>query len=72
MNNQEDPDQSPKVIINFNLFKFNSYSGITAVVLSIFKHNNDYINAVYDSLILIIIYTNLLLIYILYVNRHKL
>ena len=36
------------------------------------KNNNDYINAVYDSLFLIIIYTNLLFIYIFYVNRHRL
>lgn len=72
MNNQEDPDESPKLIVDFNLVKFNTYGVIAAVILSIFKHNNDYINAVYDSLILIIIYTNLLLIYILYVNRHKL
>ena len=72
MNNEEDPEESPNIIINFNIFKFNSYTVIAAVLLSIIKNNNDYITAVYDSLILIILYTNLLFIYILYVNRHKL
>lgn len=72
MSNEEDPDESPQLSININIAKFNSYTVIAAVLLSIIKNNNDYINAVYDSLILIIIYTNLLFIYIFYVNRHRL
>ena len=72
MSNEEDPDESPQLSININIAKFNSYTVIVAVLLSIIKNNNDYINAVYDSLFLIIIYTNLLFIYIFYVNRHRL
>jgi hypothetical protein len=72
MSNEEDPDESPQLSININIAKFNSYTVIAAVLLSIIKNNNDYINAVYDSLVLIIIYTNLLFIYIFYVNRHRL
>lgn len=72
MSNEEDPDEYPQLSININIAKFNSYTVIAAVLLSIIKNNNDYINAVYDSLVLIIIYTNLLFIYIFYVNRHRL
>lgn len=72
MNNEEEPETAQPLSIDLNIFKFNSYTAIAAVILSIFNKDNDYINAVYDSLILIIIYTNLLFVYILYVNRHKL
>jgi hypothetical protein len=67
-----DKEEESEVVVSINLVKFNSYSAIAAVILSIFKNYNEYINAVYDSLILIIIYTNFLFIYILYTNRHKL
>jgi hypothetical protein len=70
--NDDEEESEPQLTINLNLVKFNSYSVIAAILLSIFKNHYEYINAVYHSLILIIIYTNLLFVYILYVNRHKL
>lgn len=72
MNNNEEPETESQIVINFNLIKFNSYAVIAAVFFSFFKDNNNYINAVYNSLIIITIYTNLLFIYILYINRNKL
>lgn len=73
MNNEEDPNQdTPTLTINFNIFKFNLVAAIIGVTLSYFKANSEYIKAVYDSIILLTIYTNVVVIYLLYVNRHKL
>lgn len=68
MNNQEEP----RLIININLFRFNLVMIVSAVICSYFKNDYPYINSVYDSILLITLYTNAVFIYILFSNRNNL
>ena len=68
---QNDRDE-PVFTININLGKINALLAITCVLLSLFKEQYDYINGVYNCLFTILIYNNIVFIYILYLNRKSL
>jgi hypothetical protein len=72
----EDPynnnTQQPTLFINFNLIKVNVSMVIACVLLSYFKAEYEYINAVYNILLTILIYNNLVFLYIIYKNLKSL
>jgi hypothetical protein len=68
MNNEEEP----RLVVNINLFKFNLAMMVSGVLCSYFKNDYAYINSVYDSILLLTVYTNAVFVYILFVNRNNL
>lgn len=68
--NQDHEDET--FTINISLSKINFTLGITCVLLSFFTDEYAYLRTVYNCLFTILIYNNLVFIYILYVNREKL
>lgn len=68
MNNEEEP----RLIVNINLFKFNLAMTVSAVLCSYYKNDYPYINSLYDSILLITLYTNAVFVYILFANRNNL
>lgn len=71
-NNEDSPEIQKTFYINFNLSKINLTLVVTCIILSIFKAQYEYIRAVYDSLLTILIYNNIVFIYLLYINRKSL
>jgi hypothetical protein len=70
-NNEE--EEEPKIFnINVNLSKINITLVITCILLSFYKNDYEYVRAVYNSLFTILIYNNIVFIYILFINRSKL
>lgn len=65
-------DQDEAFTINISLSKINFTLGISCVLLSFFTDEYAYLRTVYNSLFTILVYNNLVFIYILYVNREKL
>jgi hypothetical protein len=68
MNNEEEP----RLIVNINLFKFNLAMTVSAVICSFYKNDYHYMNSLYDSILLITLYTNAVFVYILFSNRNNL
>lgn len=66
--NKEDPDRGPVFLLNINLVKINVAMVFTCVILSIFMEKYEYLRVVYNCLITILIYNNLIFIYLVYQN----
>jgi hypothetical protein len=62
----ENNDDVPKLTFRFNLFKFNICISIIILTLSFFKEKSDFLTATIDSLLVIQIYTNIVILYILF------
>jgi len=68
MNQEEDPDKPAVLFINVNLLKINVSMVFLCVLISMFMEKYDYLKVVYDCLITILIYNNLIFIYMVYKN----
>jgi hypothetical protein len=69
---EENNSRHPTLEVNFNLIKVNAGMVILCVILSLFKQEYEYIRFVYNSLITILIYNNLVFGYIVYKNLRNL
>lgn len=61
-------EKEPTIYINVNLFKINLSMMIACVLLSYFKDEYEYIRFVYQSLVTLLVYNNLIFIYVVYKN----
>jgi hypothetical protein len=61
-------EKEPTIYINVNLFKVNLSMMIACVLLSYFKDQYEYIRFVYQSLVTLLVYNNLIFIYVVYKN----
>jgi hypothetical protein len=68
MNLEEDPDKGAVFLVNVNLVKINVSMVLTCVLLSIYMEQYEYLRVVYNCLITILIYNNLIFIYLVYKN----
>lgn len=66
--NNEDPEKRETFIINVNLVKINVSMVVLCVLLSYFMEQYEYVKVVYNCLITILIYNNLIFIYLVYQN----
>lgn len=65
---EEENEKQPTIFINVNLFKVNLSMMIVCVLLSYFKEEYEYIRIVYNCLVTLLIYNNLIFIYVVYKN----
>jgi len=65
---QEPPNQDERLILNVDLFKINIWIGIISFILSYFTDKYDYIANIYNCLVTIFIYNNLIFIYTVYLR----
>lgn len=65
---EEENEKQPTIFINVNLFKVNLSMMIVCVLLSYFKEEYEYIRLVYNCLVTLLIYNNLIFIYVVYKN----
>jgi len=65
---EEETEKQPTIFINVNLFKVNLSMMIVCVLLSYFKEEYEYIRIVYNCLVTLLIYNNLIFIYVVYKN----
>lgn len=68
MNLEEDPDKGAVFLVNVNLVKINVSMVLTCVLLSIYMEQYEYLRVVYNCLITILIYNNLIFVYLVYKN----
>jgi hypothetical protein len=66
MSSEEEPNNSDVLILNVNLFKITTSLAIICVILSYFTDKYEYIRNVYNCLLTILIYNNLIFIYLVY------
>lgn len=59
---EEENEKQPTIFINVNLFKVNLSMMIICVLLSYFKEEYEYIRIVYNCLVTLLIYNNLIFI----------
>ena len=65
---EEENEKQPTIFINVNLFKVNLSMMIICVLLSYFKEEYEYIRIVYNCLVTLLIYNNIIFIYFVYKN----
>lgn len=70
--NNEDPEKRETFIINVNLVKINVSMVVLCVLLSYFMEQYEYAKVVYNCLITILIYNNLIFLYLVYTNIRSL
>jgi hypothetical protein len=68
----QENEKEPVFTINISLSKINFALAISCVLLSFFTDEYAYLRTVYNCLFTILVYNNLVFVYILYVNREKL
>lgn len=68
MNKEEDPDSNSVFIVNVNLVKINVAMVFTCVILSMYMEKYEYLRVVYNCFITILIYNNLIFVYLVYKN----
>lgn len=62
----EENQKDPTIYLNVNLFKVNIAMMVVCILLSYFKDEYEFIKIVYNCLITLFIYNNVIFIYVVY------
>jgi hypothetical protein len=64
-----EPEREEKpatLYLNVNIFRFNLYTMLICIALSYFKNDYEYVNSVYNCLVTLFIYNNMIFLYVVY------